>query len=81
MADKIIEMISEEEILQRARELAAEIDRDYGGEPIHLVGILKGSVYFICELSKRIQSPVTIDFMSVSSYGDGMSSSGVVRIV
>ena len=55
-------------------------DRDYAGKQIHLICVLKGGVFFMCELAKRISVPVSMDFMSVSSYGDGTSSSGVVKI-
>ena len=73
--------LSEEQVEARVRELGAQISADYGDEPVCLICILKGSVFFTCELAKRITSPVEIDFMSVSSYGAGTSSSGVVRIV
>ncbi len=61
--------------------MAARISADYKGKTVHMVSILKGSVFFTCELAKRITVPVTMDFMSVSSYGDDTKSSGVVRIV
>ena len=61
--------------------MGAEISKVYGDEPVCLNCILKRSVFFTCELAKRITSPVEIEFMSVSSYGSGTSSSGVVRIV
>ncbi|MBR0088059.1 MAG: hypoxanthine phosphoribosyltransferase [Lachnospiraceae bacterium] len=80
MNDKISVMISEEELMKRIRELAEEISRDYEGEAVHLICILKGSVFFTCELAKRLTVPVTLDFMKVSSYGDGTKSSGIVRI-
>lgn len=80
MSDKISVMIPEEELDRRIRELGAQISADYEGESVHLICILKGSVFFTCELAKRITVPVTLDFMSVSSYGDGTTSSGVVRI-
>ncbi len=80
MKDQISVLIPEEKVCERIREIAAQIDRDFAGEPVHLIGILKGSVFFICELAKRLTVPVTIDFMQVSSYGDGTKSSGVVRI-
>ena len=80
MKDQISVLIPEEKVCERIREIAAQIDRDFGGEQVHLIGILKGSVFFICELAKRLTVPVTIDFMQVSSYGDGTKSSGVVRI-
>ena len=76
---KINVHLTEEQIEQRVRELGAEISKVYGDEPVCLICILKGSV--TCELAKRITSPVEIEFMSVSSYGSGTSSSGVVRIV
>ena len=62
-------------------EIAAQISKDYEGKHVHLICILKGSIFFTCELAKRITVPVTLDFMSVSSYGSGTKSSGVVRIV
>ena len=81
MADKIRVMISEEEIDAKIREIAAQITKDYEGKEVHLVCILKGSIFFTCELAKRIDLPVTLDFMSVSSYGDGTESTGRVKIV
>ena len=78
---KINVHLTEEQIEQRVRELGAEISKVYGDEPVCLICILKGSVFLTCELAKRITSPVEIEFMSVSSYGSGTSSSGVVRIV
>ena len=73
--------LTEEQITERVKAMGEQISRDYGGETVYLICILKGSVYFTCELAKRITSPVEIEFMSVSSYGSGTSSSGVVRIV
>jgi len=81
MTDKIKIMISEEQINDRINELAMLISKDYEGKSVHLVCILKGSVFFSCDLAKRIILPVTMDFMSVSSYGDEKVSSGRVRIV
>ena len=81
MAEKISVLISEEEVDKKVREIAEKISADYAGKSIHLVCILKGSVMFACELAKRLTVPVTLDFMSVSSYGAGTTSSGVVRIV
>ena len=60
--------------------MGEQINRDYEGKSIHLVGILKGATFFACELAKRITVPVTLDFMSVSSYGDSTISSGIVKI-
>ncbi|MBE5977352.1 MAG: hypoxanthine phosphoribosyltransferase [Lacrimispora sp.] len=80
MDDKIRVMLSEEEIATRIKEVAEEISRDYEGKPLHLICILKGGVFFTCELAKRISLPLTMDFMSVSSYGSGTVSSGIVKI-
>ena len=73
--------LTEEEVDARIRELGAQISADYDGEPVCLICILKGSAFFTCELAKRISVPVELEFMSVSSYGAGTASSGVVRIV
>ena len=81
MSEKIRVLLSEEEVDSRIREIAAKISRDYAGKEIHLICVLKGGVFFTCELAKRITGPVTLDFMSVSSYGDDTKSSGVVKIV
>ena len=80
MAERIKVMFSEEEVAQKVEELGRKISEDYAGKEIHLICVLKGSVFFVCELAKRITIPVSMDFMSVSSYGDGTSSSGVVKI-
>lgn len=80
MADKISVLFTEEEVNARIREMGEQISKDYEGKSLHLVGILKGATFFACELAKRITVPVTIDFMSVSSYGDATESSGVVKI-
>ena len=76
-------LISEEEVDKRIRELGKMISADYKGKNIHMICVLKGGVFFMCELSKRIdpEIPVTMDFMSVSSYGNEQESSGVVKIV
>lgn len=81
MSEKISELISEQEVNAKIAEIAAQISKDYEGKHVHLICILKGSVFFTCELAKKITVPVTLDFMSVSSYGSGTKSSGVVRIV
>ena len=79
--NKISVLISEEDVEKRVRELAAQINKDYEGKTLRLICILKGSVFFTCELAKRLTIPVTLDFMSVSSYGNGTESSGRVKIV
>lgn len=83
MDEKIEIMISKEAIVRRTKELADQISRDYAGKTIHMICVLKGGVYFMMMLSNMIAEdiPVTLDFMSVSSYGDGTSSSGIVRIL
>lgn len=80
MEHKISVLISEEQVDAKIRELGAQISKEYEGEAVHLVCILKGSVFITCELAKRITVPVTMDFMSISSYGDGTKSSGVVKL-
>ena len=78
--DKIRVMISEEQLDAKIREMGELISKEYEGKEVHLVCVLKGSVFFTCELAKRLTVPVTIDFMCVSSYGNEKSSSGVVKI-
>lgn len=73
-------LLTEEVIQRRIEELAEAIRRDYGDEPITLVGVLKGSMYFIADLSRRLGEQVRIDFAQVGSYGDNDQSSGVVQI-
>lgn len=80
MCENISVLISEEEIEKRIDEMARQINEEYKGKRLHVVGILKGSVYFVCELTKRLEVPVTLDFMVVSSYGSGTESSGKVVI-
>ena len=80
MAEKIRVMISEEDVDAKIEELGRRISQDFEGEAVHLICILKGSIFFVCELAKRITIPVTIDFMQVSSYGAETKSSGVVRL-
>ncbi len=81
MTERIEVLLSEEEVNRRIRELGEQISRDYAGKKVHLVCVLKGASFFMCELAKRISVPVSLDFMSVSSYGGDTKSSGVVRIV
>ena len=81
MAEHIRVMLSEEEVNNKIREIGSQISKDYEGKQIHLVCVLKGGSFFMCELAKRITVPVSLDFMSVSSYGGDTVSSGVVKIV
>ncbi|MFB9377515.1 hypoxanthine phosphoribosyltransferase [Kineococcus gynurae] len=74
-------LLSEEQLAERIRELAAELDRDYAGQDVLLVGVLKGAVMVMADLSRAMSIPLSMDFMAVSSYGSGTKSSGVVRIL
>lgn len=81
MAETIRELVSEKAVDERIVELGKQISKDYEGKQVHLICVLKGGVFFMCELAKRISVPVSMDFMSVSSYGDDTKSSRVVKIV
>lgn len=81
MVEKVSILIPEAKVDARIEELGKQISEDYAGKSVHLICILKGSIFFTCELAKRITVPVTIDFMSCSSYGADTKSSGVVRLV
>ena len=81
MSDKIRELLSEEEVDNRIRQLGEQITRDYEGEELFLVCTLKGASFFACELAKRINLPLTLDFIAVASYGDGTQSIGEVRMI
>lgn len=81
MAETISVMISEENVDKRIQELGEQISKDYAGQEVHLICVLKGGSFFMCELAKRITVPVSLDFMQVSSYGTETKSSGVVKIV
>ena len=78
--EKVSVLISEEEVSARIKEMAAELSRKYRGRTVHLIGILKGSIMFMAELSKHMTVPVTMDFLAVSSYGSGTVSSGNVTL-
>ena len=81
MAEKINVLLSEEEVDARIKAIGEQISKDYEGKQIHLICVLKGGTFFMCELAKRITVPVSLDFMAVSSYGSDTKSSGVVKIV
>ena len=81
MKYRIENLIDKETVEKRIKELAREIEKDYAGEEVYCVGLLKGSVIFLSDLVKEINSPVIIDFMSVSSYGSETVSSGDVKIL
>lgn len=81
MSEHIEMLIDEEKVNNKIREIGKQISEDYAGKKVHLVCVLKGGSFFMCELAKRISIPVSLDFMSVSSYGGETQSSGVVKIV
>ncbi len=74
-------MLEESEVDARIDDLGSQITKDYEGEEVHLICVLKGGAFFACELAKRIDLPLSIDFMCVSSYGNNTVSSGTVKIV
>lgn len=81
MAEHVRVMLTEEEVDEKIKEIGRQISEDYAGRQVHLICVLKGGSFFMCELAKRITVPVSFDFMSVSSYGGDTKSSGVVKIV
>ena len=81
MAERVRVLLTEEEVDKRIQEIGEQISKDYEGKQVHLVCVLKGGSFFMCELAKRISVPVSLDFMSVASYGSDTKSSGVVKIV
>lgn len=81
MAEQVNVLLSEEEVDARIKEIGEQISKDYEGKQIHMICVLKGGTFFMCELAKRITVPVSLDFMAVSSYGGDTKSSGVVKIV
>lgn len=74
-------LVTEEQMLARLAELARDVERDYDGRDLLLVGVLKGAVMVMSDLSRALTRPLTMDWMAVSSYGHGTTSSGVVRIL
>ncbi len=80
MSETIKVMIPEHEVDERIEVLGKQISEEYAGKQVHLICVLKGGAFFMCELAKRITVPVSMDFMSISSYGDGTTSSGIIKI-
>jgi hypoxanthine phosphoribosyltransferase len=80
MTERLVTMLSKEEIATRVHELGAEITRDYQGRNLVLVCVLKGSFVFAADLARSIDLPLRVDFLGVRSYGEGTESSGVVQI-
>ncbi|MDE5803103.1 MAG: hypoxanthine phosphoribosyltransferase [Lachnospiraceae bacterium] len=81
MSEHVRVLLTEEEVDDRIQSIGDQINKDYAGKEVHLICVLKGGSFFMCELAKRITVPVSLDFMSVSSYGSATKSSGVVKIV
>ena len=81
MSEHINVLLPEEEVDARIQAIGEQVSRDYAGRQVHLICVLKGGSFFMCELAKRITVPVSMDFMAVSSYGGGTESKGVVKIV
>lgn len=81
MKERIKILLTEEVVDARIKQIGEQISKDYQDREVHLVCVLKGGSFFMCELAKRITVPVSLDFMSVSSYGSDTKSSGVVKIV
>lgn len=81
MAEKVSVLFDEQTVDDRIREMGEQISKAYEGKSLHLICVLKGGSFFMCELAKRITVPVSLDFMSVSSYGSGTESSGHIKII
>ena len=82
MQDDILKvLLSQQEIAEKVCEIGKQITKDYEGKNLLMVSVLKGSVVFMADLMRAVDTPVRIDFMSVSSYGSGTKTSGVVKIV
>jgi hypoxanthine phosphoribosyltransferase len=74
-------LFTKEQLDERLEQMAAEIDADYAGEEVLLVGVLKGAVMVMADLARKLHTPASMDWMAISSYGSGTKSSGVVRIL
>lgn len=81
MTETVKVLISEEDVDKKIEEIGRQISIDYSGKTVHLICVLKGGAFFMCELAKRITAPVSMDFMAVSSYGSGTESSGSIRMI
>ena len=81
MAERIEVLLTEKEVDEKIKAIGEQISKDYAGKEVHLICVLKGGAFFMCELAKRISVPVSMDFMSVSSYGSSTVSSGSIKIV
>lgn len=81
MRENVRVLISEADVDKKIEEMGKQISRDYEEKTVHLVCVLKGGAFFMCELAKRITVPVSMDFMAVSSYGSGTESSGNIKMI
>jgi hypoxanthine phosphoribosyltransferase len=81
MADNLRVFLTSDQIQRRVQEMAAQIDRDYAEGPIYLIAILKGAFIFLADLARAIKTPTRIEFIGISSYGKGKTSSGEVRVI
>ena len=81
MKENIKVLISEEDVDKKIEEIGRAISERYAGKTVHLICVLKGGAFFMCELAKRITVPVSMDFMAVSSYGSGTTSSGSIKMI
>ncbi len=81
MKERVEVLISEADVDKKIEEIGKQISKDYAGKSVHAVCVLKGGAFFMCELAKRIEVPVSMDFMAVSSYGSGTESSGSLKMI
>lgn len=81
MIETVKVLIPEEDVDKKIEEIGRQISIDYSGKTVHLICVLKGGAFFMCELAKRITVPVSMDFMAVSSYGSGTESSGSIKMI
>ncbi len=81
MEERIEVLITEEDVDKKIEQIGKDISKEYEGKTVHLVCVLKGGAFFMCELAKRITVPVSMDFMAVSSYGSGTESSGSLKMI
>lgn len=81
MKERVEVLISEADVDKKIEEIGKQISRDYAGKTVHVICVLKGGAFFMCELAKRIEVPVSMDFMAVSSYGSGTESSGSIKMI
>lgn len=81
MKENVRVLITEDDVDKKIGEIGKKISEEYAGKNVHLICVLKGGVFFMCELAKRITVPVSMDFMSVSSYGSGTESSGSIKMI